>query len=260
MFSCRALPTALQGPATAGSVNCGSGVCDSGGGSGWHLAGEYSYDALFQGTKVLDSTGAPVDNAAVTVTAVPIDTSSWPSGEPYPQVGSGSTDSDGYAEASLGTGLASVQGSPAFETEDGQMTLAVNYTDDSGKSAQAFTVGEDLTSYNDPVLQQQTLKTPGGTVLANTSLVVKAEPQYSDASADELAYKQVASCATDSSGHPNCSLDLSTVQGNSDYETHGVLTYDIWYTDGSGQPQLALRAQEFRQWRLGSDTADCDGN
>ena len=49
----------LQGPASAGSVNCGSGVCDSGGGSGWHLAGEYSYDALFQGTKVLDSTGAP---------------------------------------------------------------------------------------------------------------------------------------------------------------------------------------------------------
>ena len=195
--------------------------------------------------KVLDAADQPLGSTAITVTAVPIDTTSWPANESYPTVGGGLTDLFGYAEATLDTGLNGIQNNPAFETEAGHITLAVNYTDANGNTVQAFTAEEDLSSYYDPVLQQQTLTAPDSSVLANTSLVVNAEPQYTSSWPDDTTYQQLATCSTDSQGHPDCSLDLSSVQGNAGYESNGTLTYDVWYYDSSHQLHFGFRAQEY---------------
>lgn len=188
--------------------------------------------------------GSPLADTPVIVVAMPVDQSSWRFNDPFPVVGSGATDQNGYVNAALDPGLGGIQGNPAFENEsDGRITLGVEYTGTAGKSILAFTPAENLTPYDDPILQQHVLEAPGGSVLANTSLVVKAEAQYTAHWPHGAAFPELATCGTDGQGHPDCALDLNNVQANGNFDQRGVLTYDVWYQSADGL-KLGFRARE----------------
>ncbi|HEV3312449.1 MAG TPA: hypothetical protein VG815_18205, partial [Chloroflexota bacterium] len=202
------------------------------------------YDSVLASHQVLNSTGAPVANSRVTVVALPFDMSSWRSDDPYPTVGSGVTDSNGYVQATLDPGLDGVQGNPAFANEsDGRVTLAVDYTGASGAIVQAFAVPEDVASYVDPPLARQTV-TANGSPAAGVNLIVKAEEQYTSQWPSGTSYPQIGSCQTDGEGHPQCALDLSSVDNNPTFDQRGILTFDVWQQTGSGL-QFAFRTEEY---------------
>jgi len=62
------------------------------------------YDPVLAAHQLLDSTGAPAAHTPVTIVAVAVDNRFWPSDEPLPEVGSGTTDRNGYVNATLGGG------------------------------------------------------------------------------------------------------------------------------------------------------------
>ena len=97
-------------------------------------------------------------------------------------MGLGATDQYGYVQANLTNctlssqntqinsetsqapceGIDAVENNPAFETESGDITIAVYYSDpDTSDQTQAFTATENLGAYVDPILQEQTLTSDG---------------------------------------------------------------------------------------------------
>src|SRR5207245_452352 len=103
-----------------------------------------SRDPVLADTKLLDpTTNLPMTNTGGVNRSIPVDPTTWPTDQDYPDLGTGSTYANGMIDSTVDLG--DQESDPTFQDSTGTIELGVYYADSNGDLQLAATVPEHFT-------------------------------------------------------------------------------------------------------------------
>jgi hypothetical protein len=186
-------------------------------------------DPVLSETQLVNPSGAVIDSANVIVRIEPIDTSDWPSGTPYQEVGSGTSSSTGFIEMPLDL---SPYETSDYESSNDMVTLDLS-TVSGGTETYEMSVADYLGNDYDPVLESQKLTSSGSPI---ADIPVRIQAMALDNSDTTDAPVTLGRGSTDDEGDVISQLDTSSVALNPAYVTDNFIA------------RLSIQAWESGSW------------